>query len=358
MEKNKTVGIITIHFVYNYGAMLQAYALNRYINEIGYKCEVIDYRPEYLDRDYRLYLKDIFHPRKFLFHILQFIKNRNKYTEFEVFLKNQIVKSETRYYKYNQLITGNYDLLISGSDQIWNPNIINNDHAYLLSFCDKNCLKMAYSSSFGVDVISETWEKQLIKNLKSFSFIGLREDKGIEILKNILPDKHYTKVLDPVFLISNDEWRKLAKPLEYVDYKFLLVYSLEPNNEMIEKAVHLAKHNNLKIVAIHPIKSCFHFADVTISDIGPKQFLWLLNKAHIVISNSYHGIAFSILFDKSFVPFYHSQTSSRAKSLLNHIFSEDELLSETITLSEEAKMKLDKLIKESKGFLEKSLNKI
>jgi len=357
------IGIVTIHFVYNYGAMLQSYSLNRYIGEKGYDCEIIDFRPYFLDVNYRLYLRDfVKHPRKALSFMMRYITNNGQFKAFENFLTEDMKISDERYTNEKKLERCYYDVVIAGSDQIWNPNITQCSEAYLLSFANKKSRKISYASSFGVDNINTEWKEILKKNITGFERIGVRERSGLEIIKNILPDVKVSEVLDPVFLLEVDVFKKMCKRVDNIDFKYILIYSLEVNAELNNYTRALSKHFGYKIVSVHPMHKKNKFADYNINNVGPKEFLWLIDNSEFICTNSFHGTVFSILFDKKFVPLRHSVTGSRISNLINKL----EIPSETLVAGEEevvvyqmddnAKHTMEDKVKFSRSYLDEALS--
>ncbi|EIH0731314.1 polysaccharide pyruvyl transferase family protein [Vibrio vulnificus] len=324
---SKKVGVITIHSVYNYGAMLQAFALSKYIESKGYISEVIDYRPYELCRNYDFYLKDLFvNPRNALGAIKQSIVKRKQFTRFKSFLNAEISKSKKRYGSYGSLKNHDYDILVTGSDQIWNPYITVEDESFLLTFDDKGTKKVAYSSSFGVSEIPDLWAEKVKSALKEFKQLGVREQSGKKIINGLLPDKNVDLVLDPVFLMPKNYWCNLADDSLTPNEPYLLVYSLEINDKIKSYAKALAKENKLKIVTIHPFKGDYEFADICVNTAGPKEFISLINNADFVVTNSFHGTAFSILLEKKFSCVLHSKTGTRMSGLLERLHMEPKAL--------------------------------
>ncbi len=348
------IGIITIHSVFNYGAMLQAYALTEYLKRMNYNSEVIDYRPYKINSEYEIYMRDLFlRPKKILFHLkMKLIKN-DKFIRFIDFESNYINKSKKKYIRQSSLKDQNYPLVITGSDQIWNPYITGNDVSFLLDFLPETVSKVAYSSSFGISNIPEFWKEKVASNLKGFDYLGLREESGREILSELIPSINTSLVLDPVFLLPKSHWENLSNDELIPDYDYLLIYSLEVNSEMISNAKKLASKYGLKIVTVHPYKEDYDFADLCVGNAGPKEFISLIRNAKYIVTNSFHGTVFSIIFEKEFICINHSKTGSRMSNLISSL-SVPVLNIENIEIyysSDESKMKLKERILSSQNFL-------
>jgi hypothetical protein len=356
----KKVGIITIYSVYNYGAMLQAYALSKYIESIGYDSEIIDYRPYALCRDYDFYWKDLLlDPRNALGTLKQSMTKRKQFIRFKDFLKKDIPTSLTRYGHSDTLKSHNYDILVTGSDQIWNPYITSEDENFLLSFDSGNAKKISYSSSFGVSDIPIHWADKVKVALNKFNQLGVREESGVKIINGLLELKNVNLVLDPVFLIPVEYWRKLSNNSLTPKIKYLLVYSLEVNEKIMSYAISLAKVKGLKIVTIHPFKSDYDFADICINEAGPKEFISLIDNAEFIVTNSFHGTVFSIILNKKFSCVLHTKTGTRMSNLLERIgldtpnifLSKDNVKIPFYEMNTQSNMKLKKHIEFSKSCL-------
>jgi len=316
----KNVGILTIHAVYNYGAMLQAFALQTYISK-NYEChvEIIDYRPYSVYKAYKLYWLDLVRdPRRFLRTFKRLVLSRGQFDRFIKFDQEVLKKSIEKYAKQNDLLSMQYDLVISGSDQIWNPLITDYDESFLLPFGSIKH-RSAFSSSIGIADVDVYWEERLLNNLKNFDIVAVREGLALDYIgSKYICDKLY-KVLDPVFLIDAPVWLDLADNELTPEEPYLLVYSLELNENIRFSAELLARRHELKIVAIHPFEVASDWVDTTIVNAGPREFISLVKNARYVVTNSFHGVSFSIIFGKDLVSFPHSSTGSRILDLIDNL---------------------------------------
>lgn len=358
-KKEKKVGIITIHFPYNYGAMLQAYATQKFLDNHNIKNEIIDFRPYEIDKDYHIRVEMLAKKPILFLHmcLAKMLGKRKKYKKFEKFLNNEMRLSSKRYKSINEKDNLEYDVLVAGSDQIWNPDIMRKRYEYALDFEDKT-KKISYASSFGKDGI----EKEISEKLKScfvkFSSVSTREEQGINILKE-MEIENAVKVCDPVFLLSRKEWEAIESPDIKVRGKYVVLYSLQNNEEMNTCIQKISKQYHYKIVSIHPTGVVKKFADYNISDIGPKEFIYLIHHAEYVFSNSFHAAAFSIIFNKKLYAFLHSKTGSRVKNLLEQfdmIKSRDTVLgSEYYATGEKTERLIHELVEYSKQYLIQAL---
>lgn len=309
------IGVLTFHFVYNYGAMLQAYALSHYLDEIkGVSCELINYRPRVIDALYHPDWRDLCsHPRTVLRNEIRKKRSGADFTEFESFLDSCLrlsgrIKEDTEF----KTILDKYDAVFVGSDQVWNPLITEYDRNYLLWNAKEGLRKFSYAASIGSDIIDETWQKSL-KLLSEFEKISVREKSAYNLVKELVPGKNVWHIADPVFLFGADRWRKLEKKVDGLS-EYLLYYSLKNREDLEEKALEISRRQGLKIVSVHPLyKSRLGECRC---DIGPAQFLWLIDHAEYVCTDSFHATAFSAILSRKTVVRYDKQKGNRIRSLL------------------------------------------
>lgn len=363
---------ITSHDVYNYGASLQAYALMRYLQDIGNEVSIIDYKPEYAKARYNFwYISPKYRWRKnpiarFLACLALAPKRFRTYKRKKSFdrFKKEYLHLTKRYSTLRELEQANWNAraFIAGSDQIWNTDHENGkDPANYLSFAPKESIRMSYAASFGIDYIDPVFQDTVKDNLSQFRQITVREKQGIHILNQLgLPA---VQVVDPVFLLPKDIWENLSLPPKYGD-KYLLVYDFGHNGLMKEFAIQYAEKSKLKIVSLNDFVP-HSYADYNVNDAGPREFLGLIKNAVCFISNSFHGTAFSIIFEKPFFVFNRKDAvNSRMESLMGITGLQERLISSE---SDFARMdsridygivdaKIGEYISKSKYILEKNLS--
>lgn len=326
---------ITCHDVYNYGASLQAYALQCYLEHLGHDVQIIDYYPDYMDVNYRvrwglyeiptvscLYrfrcipgVKTLYRIKMSLKKLIFIIEKGGRKSAFDCF-KSQFLKlTPVRYRNINDLRSGQLkaDVFIAGSDQIWNPLFTNGrDPSFFLQFGKGK--KISFAASFGVSSLTPEDADNMKKWLSAFDKISVREKTGLELLKSL--DVHDAiQVLDPVFLLQKSDWQKIASS-KYGSEKFVLVYNLGLLSQDIKKcALYLSRAHNLKIVAIEE-RGNVAYADKRIKDAGPCEFIELFLKASYVVTNSFHATSYSIIFNIPFFSFIKDATSSRVSGIL------------------------------------------
>lgn len=322
----KNIKTITFHNAYNYGAMLQTYALQNKIKNLGYETEVIDFLSEELTKEYKVKLFNFSNGIKSFISSLTSYSVRKKRAEiFEKFLKEKIKLTEKRYFTIEDLKKDNesFEICITGSDQVWNPAIVYSP-VYFLDFGNEKMKRISYAASFGQEKILKEYEERVGKHLKKFNYISVREKSGINLVKE-LSGKNAVQVLDPVFLLSKDEWKKLENNIIKdfgLENGYILVYSMEKNPLILETAEKLKKYLNKPIVVIYSsygittqieiLKS----KNINIPVAGPQEFVTLFVGADCIVTNSFHGTAFSIVFDKPFLSVPHSTRNTRLQSVL------------------------------------------
>lgn len=298
----KRIGIITYHKAYNFGSVLQAYALNRYLRDLGHDVETIDFQTE---KQANLYT--LFEPVNSMFSIarnlqsVRFLRSlRLRRKRFDDFLREFIPTSETVYFSLSDLNNADldYDLFICGSDQIWNPNCQDFDEAYLLAFVKDKTKCIAYAPSIASHDINPQYHSLFRSQLKDFESLSVREISGAAVISKII-GREPTVVLDPVFLLDADKWRKLitAPP---VKQKYIFCYFIGDVAGMRHFARKMRKATGLPLVVVYKNIRDELYRNIKIYSAGPVEFLSLIAHAEYICTNSFHAVAFSIIFKKKF----------------------------------------------------------
>lgn len=316
---------LTTYDVYNYGASLQAYALITYLINRGHEVEIINYQPEYLTRkyDYKWVnpesLMSKYATTRVIYRILKFLQRQTtlaRKKQFDYF-NHQILRETKIVYRSFEELKANppeADLYIVGSDQIWNIFYdAGRDPAFFLEFV-KTGKKASYAASFSYLNIDAQNKARIRTSLESFAAVSVRESHGLNILNDMKIKG--TWVLDPVFLLNRDEWKELMIPLSKTE-EYVLVYDFEKNRELKEFAIQYAKEKNMKIYSINDTYP-LPYANRNFGNAGPKEFLSLIYNCDAFISNSFHGTAFSIMFNKPVFVFnrHRHQVNSRMESIM------------------------------------------
>ena len=290
-------------------------------------------------------------------------KSRDK---FDKFTNERFKLTKMKYHSFEDLQNNVpiADIYIAGSDQIWNTYSQNgNDPAFYLEFAPKGSLRASYAASFSTPQLNIKSEEKVKNWLSKFDFISVREKTGLDILKKIGINEAQ-EVVDPVFLIEKDIWTKLAKNAVKNRNKYILVYDQENNSSIKKFARELAKKFNLKIFAIETLYPMF-YANRRLKNIGPEEFLGLIQNCEICLTNSFHGLAFSLIFNKEFLlfPRTHQNVNSRMIDLLSSLDLKDKIIDNVNNKSpvkkinyNEVNLKLEKKIELSRSFIDKVLS--
>lgn len=323
----KRVGIITFHASHNYGSMLQAYALQRVIMELGCECEIINFRTERQKNIYRPFFlrNDHYQSRRWKLKAIAYpvlaFNDIRKYSLFEKFIKERMKVTAKTYSTFEELESAalNYDAYISGSDQIWNTACLDFDKSYYLGFV-KSGKKIAYAPSMGPDSdkdISVAYYPMIKDYVKKYDSLSVREEGTVKKIRDIA-GLTPSIMIDPTLLVKAEEWSLMAGNRPIVKEEYIILYTPRYERELYIEALKFAEKNNLKVVVtIHDCygewKSNKYFKFVTA--VGPTEFLNLIKFSKFVISGSFHAVVFSILFSKSFYA-YKGMDDSRISALL------------------------------------------
>lgn len=311
------IAVITLTSYDNYGNRLQNFAVQQILKSLGADVETIEVK--YIDsvkltirmKKVLLYCVSALVSNKFIEKYvpinfkkkLIFVKNKklNNYREKQIYnwsnkhIKNSLYKIINN--KVCGKLNNEFDFFVTGSDQVWNPYYFTNMEPYFLNFVDLE-KRISYAASFGVNDIPKERVSEYKKLLKSMKYISVREEAGKSIVEN-LTDKEATVVVDPTMLLGKDEWIEVtSKPSCMPDKKYILTYFLGEKNEEYNKFIEsLVGEKSLEVIDI---------LDITNKDIycvDPGEFVYLINHADVMITDSFHGAVFSILMETPFVIF-------------------------------------------------------
>jgi len=356
---------ITCSSAENYGARLQAAALAEWLCGEGYDAQVIDYRPWYM-RFYprkplrRMGLRELVHE---LYLWNYNTRRKIRHEHFEDF-SSRYGRRTTEIYKgvkALQTTPPEADVLIAGSDQIWNTTMRNgSDPAFFLDFGDRNCRRISYAASFGTATVAEDMTGQLRERLAAFNRISVRERSGADIIVRLGLSRPFIAV-DPVFLPEKSYWEEMATDV-HIDGSYILVYDFMQSSVVKNVTQRLATITGSKIVAVgaRPIR----YADHNCLTASPEEFLGLVRGARYVVSNSFHGSAFAMVFNRDFLVVEREDgLNERMLHLLNRYGLDSRLVDaatpdNTIAAAVDYNLlqpMLDRDIEESKNFLRKAL---
>lgn len=363
------INILTFHTPINYGAILQAYALQKYLKDNFQDVVVsnVDFKTKVHVKKYSVFVK--FRRNVFLYVMHQFcvflryrqlIKRKNK---FVCFLMKEFSLSR-RYTTVDELLKSfpKATHYIVGSDQVFHPNSLYL-RAYYLDFDKNGAKKIAYAPSFGVSNFTNEIETKIRKYLKDFDSLSCRETDGAKFLSKIVGQK-VPMVADPIFLLTKTEWQKIAIEPKY-SQKYIFIYDLNGGNNLIKIAKEIKKHTGYSIICQTQKAHKFYNIDKQLYNLGPEEFIGHLINAEYIVTDSFHGTAFSVLFNKmQYIYIARPKASSRIKSLMELIKGENRIIDDVSNFQiykEDIPFKYDldnvqKLINSSKDYIINSIN--
>lgn len=321
----RKIDVMTFHRAHNFGSVLQAYALQTFVEKLHQESHIdmeytlIDFFTPEQEELYRIYKKC---------NCLQnIIKNliafryakqlKSKYRKFNTFIEKYFNLTK-RYYNEMELVQEppKADYYLSGSDQIWNVRARDYSIAYYLNFVDDG-KKVSYAASLGPMKID--WSKysssECANALQKYTAVSVREQGSLDNIQTISDIKCDIHV-DPTMLLTADEWRKIQSYANYNDGQYILLYCLEPSKEQLRIADTVSKKLKLPVVILrYNNKNDMFNHFVKKYDSGPADFLAYIDHAALVLSSSFHGTVFSLIFHK---PFYslNGLTDNRISSIL------------------------------------------
>lgn len=317
---------VTYHHTCNYGATLQAYALQQFLLHHGIENEIMEYEtPPQKKSTRRRSLAELI--KLILLSILGLFRKRKHSVLKKNFAKfhNEKMKLSRVYRNMDDLRNDppDADILITGSDQVWNlrtnPAMI---PARFLDFGKKDALRISYAASIGNLNYSDD-EKEMVKDcLESFDAISLREKSAAEYISSF-SGKKCEAVADPVFLLNKAEWNSIAKQRKVCDSPYILCYCVQGNPRLNEVLQKVKAETDYKVVSVNYDAVTRVKADHQLFDISPQEFLGLYSNAAFVITTSFHGTAFALIYEKPFFSLVRNSKDTRISDLLAEVGAED-----------------------------------
>ena len=290
------IGIITYHNTRNCGAVLQSYALLKTLKKLGCNAEIIDYHCTEIDNAYVIkkpwQLRSLKETVKWMLTISKNIKAQKK---FDIF-KSKNMTVSLPYDKHTiKAANESFDGFVTGSDQVWNFYLNGADENYILAFASEDKLKLAYAASLGYSKVPDEFKNIYLKHLPEFNGISVRETEGMTAVCEM--GFNCNLVPDPTFLLSKEDYEPLEKSPR--EERYILVYTIASTPNIEKKAKELSQKTGLPIIWSH--MSYKNRKGVT-NVISPTcdEFLSLIKNAEYVLTSSFHGMAFSIIYEKNF----------------------------------------------------------
>lgn len=378
------VGILTLYYKNdNYGGIAQAYALQKYVEILGYDSSVICYRrttsPMFdgnkigsIQYMYSIVYK---FPEKLKLKIKNFLARRQYYDKLinnieirkKAFERSRLCVKHTEIVYTDETIEdleSQFDCFVSGSDQIWKPIVVR--PAYVCGFVPKNKKKISYASSIAATSYPKDYSEFMKNSLKDYDWISVREDEAKKFLCNIL-DKNIDVVVDPTLLLPFGLWNTMASERLIKD-KYIFVYLLGQSEKQRIKIKEYAKHKRMQIVTLPhvegKVRACdIDFGDIQLYDVTLNDFFSLIKNSEKVITDSFHAVVFSLVFKRDF--FVYARESfklggsmvSRLNTLLGSIGLQQQLVDVKTDLNSINKsINYNKVYAELAPLIEKSQN--
>ena len=314
------VEIITLHRITNFGSMLQTYATQTAIEKLGHEAEVLDFVPEGMSFKRANWPKNNVPAWKKLIKLPPlFAVNLIEYHDVNRFLRKYIHLSSKRYNCYQDIINDipAADAYLSGSDQVWNTQNNNPPEdlkAYYLGFAPEGKRRIAYAGSFGKNTFTPEEEAIIKEFIAKYDHISVREDDGFKILHRFGFDNG-VHVVDPTLLLRGDDWRKFASVKKAPKAGYVFVYNLNRNGLIKEVAQAIAKEKGLRIINF---ADTFDFIKGAENRMGnsAEDFVNHIANADYVVTDSFHGTAFSLNLNRQVIVVKAPRYNSRIESIL------------------------------------------
>ncbi len=314
------IGILTFHCAHNYGAVIQCYGLQQYLKRLGHEVYVIDYRPHYFDH-YKLPQLSLSKSKSFSAYIKTLVKyilignvQKKRYKAFEDFITQRFnLQSYSPQNDYSD-----FDAIVVGSDQIWNPQITGGQFDDEFFGFNAKCKVISYAASSRFVSLTDEQKTFLKTRLDKINSVSVRESSLKELLQPLV-DKPVETVIDPSFLPDVIEYEHLCTSLnEKRDY--VLVYEVKRNQETLERAREVAKLLDAEVIELVGTVSPKFYGKGFRMEVGPQEFLSYIKNAKCVVTTSFHGMALSLKFQKNFYSLRQGHDADlRTESLLSKI---------------------------------------
>ena len=327
----KTV-TVTHQNAINYGAVFQAYALQRQLQKLGIEDEILDLKVAckiFNKVAFNRYLPgNVYNNMLSLLHILETKKRIKRFREF---VKNNI--NTTRHYGTVDEVIENppvADAYITGSDQTFNTYWGIKPERFL-RFGSKETNRISYASSMGGVAVQDKYLDEFISAIKAYNFLSVREESSANYISKLCSVTCATNI-DPALLLNKEEWSKLtsgSKSRPRMERgKYILVYQLLENSLLNDTAEKIKEETGFEIVAINPYAMCSVKGDRIVRDAGPIEFLELFENAEYILTTAFHGVCFSIIFQKPFLSFIRGSAETRVNHLLDMLNLSDRIISD------------------------------
>lgn len=318
---DKKVGLIT-YYGNNYGGCLQAYAMQQTIKSLGYNPIILQVDAQLRGSNFNRWVavcRVLKNPVAFL--------RRRKYIKADI--QNNIIRSlafdrfRADFLIFDKSFTlsigkqtgaENYNTFVCGSDQIWNPNLYGVHPIWTLKFAPEGAKKIAYAPSLGISTIPNEFVAEFQENLKGYTYISCREQEGANSLSKII-GKEVDVVLDPTLLLTPEQWHDFARPVDNIKKPYIFCYLFGDYEYIAVVKKRVKEHFGLDIICLPYNLRELKSNDLKLYDITPNQFIWLIENARCVVTDSFHASVFSVKMSTPFVSL--KRTSDNDKKNMN-----------------------------------------
>ena len=344
----KKIGILTFHNAYNFGAVLQAYALKEFLQQNS-NCivEIINYKNEQIEKEKSRW-NNLFN-NNVVKELARNLLTTPYYLKLDKVFSNFVHKYLTtnKEIKNEELSSLNYDLYLVGSDQVWNLTLTGNDKTFFCDFTSPESICCSYAASIGTSAFSDK-ELQVYKQLiDKFSLISFRENELVPIFEKIVSKGKVCSVVDPVFLLQQDKWCSMAYSNlnSNVEKPYVLFFCVGYNSELnptLEFAKKIAKEKNMELLYLSNQDIWYKHRELHHCGVAsPCEFLGYIKNASIVVTNSFHATAFSIIFHREFYSEIGLKRNGRIKNILDLTGLQDHAINCGINKENKAKENTD-----------------
>ena len=314
----KKVKVVTLHRVFNYGSVLQAYATQKAVESVGAECEIVDYITEQRTKRALKKKYEIHGLRGLVYYLLRCVSIGIKWRTFDRFIKKNIAVTSRQYISTDDLRKSPplADIYMTGSDQVWNSKYNEGiDHGFFLDFGDEETRRVAFAASIGQDKLEEREKPEIARLLSKYAIVSVREKSAVDIVRD-LTGREPTLIIDPTLQLDASEWTKLeSKPLMKKRYVLLMLLYNEDNGAT-DYARKVADRLGCELVKISWDLTKDRRIDRLFTHRSPVVFLSLMHHAEYVVTNSFHGTAFCLNYNKRFSVIKRNEMQTRIDSIL------------------------------------------
>lgn len=320
ISNKKSIGILTFLHTLNYGAIFQAYALEKVLQTAGFNAIQLDYRnPKVEAFEFK-------RATSMKGHIANLVRRpivQKKEKLFDDFRRQYILSTVPLSREELIKICKNFDYIIVGSDQVWNGLVTGFDATYFLDFIKDTEKKKTYAVSIGQDKLPISQDFDYAHFIKDFSCVLIREKTAAKALQPLCAGKRFATVLDPTFLLSRDEWLNMSADVRFKPRTpYVFVYAVGETKTAVAAAKQIAKRKGLNVIVLQQNGFLPISGVINLFSISPSEFLSYIANAELVVTSSFHGTCLSIILERDFLVSYATSAvkrNSRMNDLLDSL---------------------------------------